>query len=1129
MWLWGACYSPAQEFRASIIGQVFDASGAPIPGAAVIAVELSTNQAYTTKSNADGVYSVDFLQPGHYTLTVEAQGMSKQVFPDVTLQAVQKLNLNVTLTVGTVNQQVTVSASPGLIDTATASGGGVVDQAKVENMTSMGRQSWDDVEFVEGARMVGTSAFNLTLRNNSNAYTINGAPTTGNSYFLNGAPVSTTGSWHFSPNQDVIEELQVSASGGAQYGPAQGGVFNTVIKAGTNKFHGEVYDFYGNEVFNANYLSANATGIPRGVNIRNTYGGNAGGPVRKNKTFFFFGFEGFHQITPSTLSESVPTAAMRGGNFAGTGYTVYDPTTVTCVTQTSSGCSTYSRSAFPDDTVPQSRISTSGGAAMSFYPNPNGLGVLNNYLQLTSAPVVYKQYIGRVDHSFSDSTRLYGLFTKQSNYTISPNNDFNNVASTMGVPTGNDYNGIVDLTKVLSPSLVADVRASFGRYTTFTASDQAVEQNYSLPGLTMPFIPTTTHQNIAPSIAVTNYTSLFSSTANGTVNNYWHLSPSLAQVKGRHTLQYGFQFMDIQTGASGIPGTPNGAFTFNGSWSQQNPLKAAAGSGSGLADLLLGYPTSGSIAWATNNYVAYHYYAAYFQDDFKLSRNITLNLGLRWDVDTSPSERHDGINGGFCFTCTSPYSSQVNYAQYPALTSPLTGGLTFAGVSAPHAPYQVNPNNWQPRVGIAWAFMPKTVFRAGFGIYYNFGNLATTATGFSQTTSYVATLNGSVNPTNYFLSGKPYPSGVLAPAGASGGLATSAGTAITYNDTSGAIPWTEHWSMGFQRELPKQILLDLQYVGSHTHPINVSQPWDVIPSALQAACFQNNAVCNNTVLNPFFGVLPGAAALGAASTVSAWQLARPYPLFNGITQSNDPAGYAHYNALQVRLERRIKSVNFIVNYIYANDMQASSYLNSGNFRDATLWYGPWSNDQRHFFTSNAVWQLPIGQGGKLLRNAHGFLGALVNHWQGVSTFVRATGTPLAIPASNLTDAPGCTSYYPTDGQTHSHWINNNESCYQTLNQWQARTAPLLVGYLRNPSYLIWNQSLQKTFVLPWEGISTKFGIDCYLCSNTPIWGAPDGTISNVPTPSTTGLTGFGTIAPTNHQIRNLLVSLKIMF
>ena len=517
MSLAGSGSSPAQEFRASIIGQVTDPSGGPIPGAAVTAVDHSTNQTYTAKSNSSGVYSIDFVLPGQFTVTVEAEGMGKQFFPNVTLQAVQKLNLNVTLNVGQVNQQVTVTEAPGLLDTATAAGGGVVDQAKVENMTSMGRQSWDDVEFVEGARMVGTSAFNLTLRNNSNAYTINGAPTTGNSYFLNGAPVSTTGSWHFSPNQDAIEELQVSASGGAQYGPAQGGVFNSVVKAGTNRFHGEVYDFYGNEVFNANYLSANATGIPRGVNIRNTYGGNAGGPIRKNKTFFFFAFEGFHQITPSVLSESVPTASMRGGNFSGTGYTVYDPATVTCVTQTGSGCSTYSRSAFPNDTIPQSRISTSGGAAMSLYPNPNGLGVLNNYLQLTSAPVIYKQYIGRVDHSFSDSTRLYGLFTEQSNYTISPNNDFNNVASTRGVPTGKDYNGIVDLTKVVSPSLVFDIRASFGRYTTFTATDQAVQQNYSLPGLSMPFIPTTSHQNIAPSIAVTNYTSLFGNTANGTV------------------------------------------------------------------------------------------------------------------------------------------------------------------------------------------------------------------------------------------------------------------------------------------------------------------------------------------------------------------------------------------------------------------------------------------------------------------------------------------------------------------------------------------------------------------------------------------------------------------------------------
>ena len=210
--------------------------------------------------------------------------------------------------------------------------------------------------------------------------------------------------------------------------------------------------------------------------------------------------------------------------------------------------------------------------------------------------------------------------------------------------------------------------------------------------------------------------------------------------------------MDIQTGATGIPGSPNGTFGFTGSWTQQNPQQAAAGSGNSLADLLLGYPASGSVAWGVNTFVSYHYYGAYVQDDFKVSRTLTLNLGLRWDAFTSPAERHNGINGSFCFTCTNPYDAQISHAAYPTLPNPLTGGLTFAGVSAPAAPYNVKLNQWQPRFGLAWAITPGTVLRAAYGVFYGVANPATTSTGFNQSTTYISSLDGGVTPTEKPLS-----------------------------------------------------------------------------------------------------------------------------------------------------------------------------------------------------------------------------------------------------------------------------------------------------------------------------------------------------------------------------------------
>ncbi|MGD1101476.1 MAG: TonB-dependent receptor [Terriglobia bacterium] len=1133
----GASFSFAQEFRASILGQVADPSGARIARATVTAVEHSTHHTYTAQSDSAGVYSVDFILPGEFTVTIEAQGFRKEVYPNVTLHTAQKLNLNVTLSVGPAHQEVTVTASPGLLDASDAATGGIVDQTRIQLMPSEGRDSYMDLSFVQGIMQHITTWGTNTLKTDyASLYSVNGAPSADNYWYLNGAPVSTGNNWNFSATQDAVQEVQASVGMyDAQYGPGAGASFNQVLKEGTNRFHGNLYSYNQNTYLVADSWANDLAGIKKPISNLTYIGANGGGPIQKDKTFFYASYEGQRVDQPVTWTSSVPTAAEAQGNFAGTGYTIYDPTTVKCTVTTSSGCSTYGRTAFANNVIPSANISPIGAAIMALYNAPTNAALLNNFVTGTSPrSSKYDQYLGRLDHVFSTSTRVSAIFTRQTAYgTGGTTNGFKGEGSTNTVPLSPfDINGIVDFTRTLSPSLVADFRASFGRLTGFTTTGTALGDKYSVPGLTMPFIPTASEQNIAPQVAVTNYASLIGNTANGTISNYWYLSPSLEQIKGRHTFHYGFQFQHIQSGADGVPSNTNGSFSFSGQWSRANPLTATTGTGNGLADLLLGYPASGSVLWGINNLITWRYYAAYFQDDFKVSKKVTINMGLRWDVDTSPSERHNGINGGFCFTCTNPYTAQINYATYPTLQNPLTGGLTFAGVTAPHAPGDVHFTHWQPRVGIAWAITPKWVLRAGFGMFYNIGNSATTTTGFTQTTSYVASLDGSVHPTNYFLSGKPFPNGVLAPSGASGGLATSAGNAISYVSPSGlgAVPWTEHWSVGFQRALPKRMLLDVEYVGSHNHAIAVSQPWGVISSAQQAACFASSAVCNNSVSNPFYGILPSTATLGASPTLSAYQLMRQYPLFNGVTQSNDPIGYEVYNALQVRVERQVKSIDFVWNYAYSNLMGNTAYQNAGTWRDANLWHGPSNLDVRHFFNMNAVWPLPVGKGGVFFQNAHGLVGQLINHWVVDELYIYWTGIPLAISNANLVGGPGCTSYYPVGGQTRAHWFNNTESCYQQLSTWQERTTPLYVGYLRNPQRQTMNSALQKSFALPWREMSLTMRLEFENTLNNPGLGGPNTTVTALPTfTQWVGWSGFGTITSTSNTNRMGQFSLRITF
>jgi hypothetical protein len=1106
----------------------------------VTAVQISTNTTYTAKSNAAGVYSIDFVMPGQFTVTIEAQGFATKVYSNVTVQAAQTLNLNVALSVGSTHQVVTVTASPGLLDTADAAESTVLDATTVADMPDMGRGVWNDTVLASGVMDPGgDQGFGVSPLGPMGGWQIvNGAQVGANAYFLNGAPVNTTIAANYAPSEDSVEELQINLSAGAQYGHAAGGNFNAVVKSGTNKFHGDVYDYYEESKFDANSWGNNLLGMGKPFDMNNTWGATLGGPIQKDKTFFFFSVEGYHGLGSATVNNVVPTAAERQGNFTGTGYTIYDPSTTTCVTMTSSGCSQYGRTAFANDTIPSNRINSIGQEIANLYPQPNEPGIGVNYTVPTTDNGMFQQYQVRIDHTFSTSTRLYAMVTDQPGNDHYNNNGFSGVIGAYDAAPNVDTNAILDLTRTLSSSTVLDLKAAFSRYTTNWMWGQAFEDDYRLPGLNMPFVPTTLKQDIAPNISIANYSGVFANGDQGTASNTWDLNANVDQVKGHHGLNYGFEYMAYQFGNDDICGNPNGSLSFSGVWTQQNPYAPAQGSGNAVADLLLGNPNGGTVNWCYNDYISQHDLVGHVQDDFKVTKTVTLNIGVRWEAYSSPVGRRNEINGPFCFNCTNPYTSQINYADFPTLQNPLEGGQTFAGVTAPRAPTQVQLNQWQPRLGIAWSITPKTVFRAGFGIYYNTyqnkggyqnsGN-GTNNDGFSETTNYITSLNGGLTPTNYFQTGNPFPSGAIPPLGAAGGYKTDAGNYIGYFGSTGAVPWTQHWSVGFQRSLPKEIVLDLEYVGSFTHGLYTYPEWGgALTTAQTIACYQNPAPCNNLVSNPFYGVLPVTSVLGSSSQLNAWQLTVRDPLFAGIEQDNDPQAYSRYNSLSVRLQRQVKSANFIFNYRYGNNMNADNYQNWT--ADPTLWYGPWYDDVRHYISANLNWPLPVGKGERFLANAHGLLGQVVNNWKWLSTVIYAGGFPFTPPSATLAGGPGCSNYSPVGAQSQGAWFNNNPNCYQILAQYQLQTAPLTISYVRQPSSFAWNAALQKQIELPREGMFIQFRAECAFCNNSPNWGAPNNNPSYVET-FTPGLgyTGFGALPLNPYGNRSVMLSMKLLF
>jgi Carboxypeptidase regulatory-like domain len=1120
-----ALLTPAysQEFRASITGEVTDSTGAAIPGVSVKAVNVATRVSYSATTNNSGVYTILYIMPGNYIVTVTAPRFQTKVTNNVRLDSSEQLGMNVVLQPGNVNQEVTVTAGAVDLDTVSASIGGVVDQQRVENMPSTGMEVFDDADFVQGARINGLG-FNETLRNNSITYAVSGEQTDENAFYLNDIPVSDQGSWYISPNQNSVDQVQVGVMPyDAQYGRTGGGVFSANVKGGTNRFHGSIYDFFGNDALNANTSIADLNGTRKAINIRNTFGGAIGGPIRKGKVFFYGTYEGFRQDMPGLATDTVPTDAWKQGIFTNSGYHIYNPISTTCAAYNGlGGCSQYTRTEFTNDVIPSNYVSPIGQAILALFPEPTNSGLVNNYVVQDPTSYSYDQYIARLDDVITQKTRIYGMFALQNDGSTAGGNSFPNAARNGANTSSRYYNTFLDLSHVFSDSMVLDANASFGHNYALSVTGQAINDNFlaSKLGFNMPAVSNTSHQNITPTFAITGMTGLFGNTANGTADADANFSASITEQLGKQSLHYGLEFMDIQTAPTGVLGQPNGTFTFGVNFSQQNPLTATTGSGNEIADVLMGYPSSGSLTWDTPTFITMHYYGAFVQDTYQLLPALTLSAGLRWDINLSPRDRHDRINAGFCSTCTNPYTSQINYGNAPTLQNPLLGGLLFAGVGGiPDAPFENYWNDWQPRVGFSWLAMRNMVVRGGYGIFFPWAPLTVDDIGFSQTTSFVASLDGNLTPDNYLNSGIPYPAGAIAPSGSSLGLETNAGNAISYNDTKRKLRMTQHWSLDVQRKIPGDLLLDVGYIGNNVHGIPMTQSLGVIGTALQQACNADLALCNANVSNPFYGVLASNTTLGASSTIPQWELERANPLFNGVMEQSVPAGSSHFNSMAVRVERRVHSLNFAFNYAYSNWRDRDAYLNSGNFQDPDPTSSLDPSDVRNAFTFNVVYPLPSTD---LTR----FRGALLNGWLVDSSIQYFTGTPLALPAADF----NCSSLLPAGGQTRAHWFNNDESCWANLGTWERRTLPLSVGFIRNPSLSTWLPGLSKQFALE-RGMSVRFRMEALNGANHPTWGAPSTALATPPSYSPkTNWTGFGTLPTSQSNTpRGILSSLKIIF
>jgi hypothetical protein len=876
----------AQEFRGVISGRVTDPSGATIPGATVKAVNTATNTTTEAKTTPEGIYTLPYLEPGVYNIEAVAAGFQTLRRQSITLAVGQRLNLPLALTVGQSNTEITVVGQQEVIETSDASKGLVFDPVKTQSYPLNGRQSYMLLNLTPGViftqEQFGASGFSGTRGwDVNNSYKFNGARGgNGNNVFmLNGTPISNESStWEFAPSVDAIQEFSAMTTVyDAQYGHEAGGVVNTVIRGGTNNWHGDVYEYFRNAVLDANNFSNNYAGKPKGNHQQHQFGGVFGGPIRKDKDFIFASYEGWQEVIPFPGSGQtvIPMDLRNGKNFGNYGMTVFDPlTSHPCTagsgapsTEPCSGSngSTYWRNPFPNNEIPANRLSPITQKILSYLPAPNapgsGVGNLaNNYVNAgNTGRYWYNQPIVRWDHNFDNGDKFYALFSEFHGYEFRSTTTFPKPVAQGNIDNNRTFTGLnLDWTHVISPTAVLDLKASFFRFVQLTPgySDKAQAITAQSIGMTNMIHAPTVSNSVIPNIAVAGYTGPFfgSGSYSWSPYNRWIFSPNLTWTKNKHVLHFGFEYNHEARGNIG-PGQAYGSFTFDNALVRQASGRNINTNDSylGVASLLLGMPARGNIDNNASYYITRPYYGFYAQDDWKVTDRLTLNMGLRYEFQLGYQERYNRMASQFDISTVNPKSNEImakwnqykaawdgdpsHKYKYPAAPPAFYGVWRFAGMDGyPRRTHYTDWTNFAPRLGFAYRIGSKTVIRGGVGTYYQSDTSTNnTQTGFGISTGYQADFtngqypsacynditglnnNQCTNgvPTGPYSLSNPFPKGLSTAAGTSAGLEANLGQGSTSTQLNYKVPRTYQYSLGIQQQLPLNAVLDVSFAGNY--------------------------------------------------------------------------------------------------------------------------------------------------------------------------------------------------------------------------------------------------------------------------------------------------------------------------
>jgi hypothetical protein len=1092
-------YCFAQVEQGAITGAVVDSTGASIPGAKVTATNQATGSAAATETTVDGYYKIPYLPAGRYSVTVEKGGFGQNKVTDVPVLVGENATINVTLKPGTVHDEVTVESRAVLIDQVSSSLGYVTGATQVLELP-INRSPYSLLTLSPGVIPDGNTGTGPIInggRSNTTAILFDGQDTRNNSTLDN----------NYTPPQEAVQEIRfITNDFSAEYGRSNGGVVEAAGKTGTNLLHGSAYDYLNNDDLNANSWSNNHNDVPRGRQRLNQFGFSLSGPVYiprvydgRNKTFFFFNWEDVDNHGVSTPTAEVPTDLQKSGNFSqtttssGALITIYDPATTVPSSTTASG---YVRAPFPGNIIPANRINPVVQNFLAYYPEPTlalspTLGV--NWSRNFNLDTLDPKWFTRIDQNFGDKNRLFFRFGYQDAPQKSPyaNSPYANIAfpgeTTNGGGNQNteDYVYALSDTETFTSHLVGEFR--FG-YTRGLIQLTPLSIGFNLTSLGLPgSIEQTSNAHLFPYFSPAGLTAIGPQRASWDIDseNTPVAQAHFTWLKGAHSIKTGYEMLWCQFNTF-RPDYPSGEFTFSTAYTQgPDPASASATAGYGLASALLGVPDGGEFTVGPSLATLQTSHNWYLQDDWKVSRTLTLNLGIRWEYQTPWKDRYYHLD---YFSSTTPD---------PVTATPGALVQTTSSHPYPSNSYQ----NWGPRVGLAWSFLPNTVFRAGYGIFYapGSGGIGSSPGDFGS---------GSEASTNIYFGqpvaapNTPVPGATLANPFVNGLLTypnALVGQSINAIFPVWKTPTNQMWNANIQRTVTKNLLIEAAYIGSRGEHLWNNYTQDATYPQYLSLGTQLNAL----VPNPYYGkILTGTLS---AATVRYGALLVPYPQYTGVTQIRGSVGDSVYDGMTLRAERSFShGLLFQASYTTAKliDDVNERFLGGSNYIDPynlglSRAISPWDVSQR--FVANYVYALPFGHGQKFLTKGIGSW--ILGNWQTTGILQLQTGTPISITAAcNFAGAQGygcqanrLTTGVPSSGQSMNEWFNTaaftNPAPYSFGTD--SRTEP----NLRNPGTINWDTVMSRWQPIR-ERMRLQFRAEIYNILNHPNLGSPTASVTS---------------------------------